>query len=402
MTSEYSYTARTPEGELIKGKIKANSRIDVAEAIRKQGNYVVSIEESKDLDLKKILNFFNRVKMKELAVLSRQFSVLIQAGVSIVQCLDILLNQIVNKKLRRALQEIFQDVEVGMSFSESLEKQSDTFPQLYSRMVNAGEVGGILDVVMNRLADYYERENELKSKIRSAMMYPIAVLGFAILIVIFLMTTVIPVYASLFTSMGGTLPLPTRIVMGISSVILKYWYVILIFGFILGASLISYLKSPSGKYKFHRLQLRIPIVRSMIIKIEVARFTRTLGSLLASGVPLLESLQVVERIISNQIISGQLTEARLRVQEGQRLSEPLRESAVFPKMMTQLLVVGEETGTMDEMLVKIANFFDQETENAIDIMMSLLEPILIILIAVLIGFIVVAMIMPMFDMVNLV
>ncbi|MCK4257349.1 MAG: type II secretion system F family protein [Halanaerobiales bacterium] len=402
MTSEYSYTARTPEGQLVKGKVKASSRIDVAEGIRKQGYYVVSIEENKDLDLKKILGFFNRVKMKELAVLSRQFSVLIQAGVSIVQCLDILLNQVVNKSLKRALQEISQDVEVGISFSESLEKQDDTFPRLYSRMVNAGEVGGILDVVMNRLADYYERENELRSKIRSSMMYPLVVLGVAVLVVVFLLTTVVPVYVNLFSSMGGTLPLITRFVMGISSVLAQYWYLIMIFGFILVVTLMSYLKTPSGKYKFHRLQLRIPVVRSMIIKIEVARFTRTLGSLLASGVPLLESLQVVERIISNQVISGQLTEARLKVQEGQRLSEPLQESTVFPKMMTQMLLVGEETGTMDEMMEKIAYFYDKETENSIETAMSLLEPAMIIIIAVLIGFIVVAMIMPMFDMVNLV
>ncbi len=402
MPPEFIYKAKTPDSKFVKGTMQAESRLDVADYIHKQNYYVVSIEEKKDIDLKKILKFFNRIKLKELAVLSRQFAVLFNAGVPIVQCLDILIDQIENKHLKREMAEIYQDVEVGMSFSEALERREATFPILYSRMINAGETGGILDVVMNRLADYYERESELMSRVQSAMIYPIVLLFIAVIVIIFLMTTVVPVFAELFSSMGGTLPLPTRIVIGASNILSEYWYLILIFGFIFIVSLISYLRSPKGKYKFHNLQLKLPIFGKLIIKIEVARFTRTLGSLLKSGVPIMEALRVVEKIISNQIIANRLTDARLRVREGIRLSEPLRESGVFPRMMVQMLAVGEETGTMDEMFEKIAQFYDKEAENSIKATMSLIEPLLIILMAVFVGFIVIAIVMPMFGMMDLI
>lgn len=342
---EFNYKAKKPQGEIVKGSMAADSRQEVADWLHKQGLYVVAIEENKDIDWQAIIKWFNRIKIKELAVLSRQFSVLIQAGVPIVQCLDILAEQVENKHLQLVMQQIYQDVEIGTSFSEALEKHGDTFPPLYARMVNAGEVGGILDVVMNRLADYYERENDLRNKIRSAMTYPVVVLGVAVLIVFFLMTAVVPVFADLFADMGGQLPILTRGVMAVSTALTTYWYLILIFGFTLMVAATSYFRTPKGQMRLHRFQLRIPILRNLSIKLEVARFTRTLGSLLQSGVTLMESLRVVERIITNQVIAEKITEARLKVREGVRLSEPLQESGIFPRIMIQMLVVGEETGT---------------------------------------------------------
>lgn len=401
MAPEFYFRAKNAAGELIKGTQKADSRLDVADQIQKQGYYVVGIEKKKDLDLKMIMNFFGRIRTKDLFLISRQFSVLIQAGVPIVQCLDLLIEQTESKNLRSVLQEIFQDVEVGTSFSDALARHDHVFPVMYSKMVHAGEVGGILDVVMGRLADFYERESEMGSKIRSAMAYPIVVLCIALSVMAFLMISVVPVFADLFSSMGGTLPLPTRIVLGISQFIGTYWYLIAIFIFILVVSVGSYIKSPSGKYKFHQLQLKLPIIGKLVTKIEVARFTRTLGSLLRSGVPLMESLRVVEKIITNQVIANRLIEARAKVREGINLSEPLMESGVFPKVMIQMLVVGEETGTLDQMLEKIAHFYERETENAIQTAMTLIEPLLIVMMAVFIGSVVVAIIMPMFNMVNL-
>jgi type IV pilus assembly protein PilC len=364
--------------------------------------YVVAIEENKDIDWQAIIKWFNRIKIKELAVMSRQFAVLIQAGVPIVQCLDILTDQVENKHLKIVMRQIYQDVEIGTSFSEALEKHGDTFPPLYSRMVNAGEVGGILDVVMNRLADYYERENDLRNKIRSAMTYPVVVLGVAFLIVFFLMTTVVPVFADLFKEMGGELPALTQAVMGVSTALTTYWYLIVIFGSTLVITVTTYFQTPRGQMRLHRFQLRVPVLGKLLIKLEVARFTRTLGSLLQSGVTLMESLRVVERIISNQVIAEKITEARLKVREGIRLSEPLKESGIFPRIMTQMLVVGEETGTMDEMLEKIAHFFDKETENSLQAAMSLVEPLMIIFVAVIVAVIVIAIVIPMFSMVDLV
>lgn len=399
---EFSYKAKKPQGEISKGKITADSRQEVADMLHKQGLYVVAIEENKDIDWQAILKWFNRIKIKELAVMSRQFAVLIQAGVPIVQCLDILTDQVENKHLKIVMRQIYQDVEIGTSFSEALEKHGDTFPPLYARMVNAGEVGGILDVVMNRLADYYERENDLRNKIRSAMTYPVVVLCVAVLIVIFLMTAVVPVFANLFEDMGGQLPALTQVVMGISTALTTYWYLIMIFGFTLIVAVTSYFRTPKGQMRLHRFQLRVPVMGPLMIKLEVARFTRTLGSLLQSGVTLMESLRVVERIISNQVVAEKITEARLKVREGVRLSEPLRESGIFPRIMTQMLVVGEETGTMDDMLEKIAHFFDKETENSLQAAMSLLEPIMIIFVAVIVAVIVIAIVIPMFSMVDLV
>lgn len=402
MAQEFNYKAKKPQGELVKGTMQATSRLEVADSIQKMGYYVVSIEEKRDLDIKEIVKFLNRIKTKELAILSRQFATLIQAGVPIIQCLDILTGQIEHKHLKRVMQEIYKDVEVGMSFSEALERHEDTFPQLYSRMVNAGEVGGILDVVMNRLADHYERENEMKTKIRSAMVYPLVVLGLAIVILIFLLTFVVPVFSQLFTSMGGQLPLPTRIVIAASHFVTGFWYLLVTLILVIVIGVTSYIKTPKGRFQFHNLQLHIPVLGNLLVKTEVARLCRTLGSLMKSGVPLMEALRVVERIVSNQIIADKMTEARLKVREGIRLSEPLQESGVFPRIMTQMLVVGEETGTMDEMLEKIAHFYDKESENSLAAAMSLLEPIMIIFVALIVGLIVISIIMPMFDMVNLV
>lgn len=401
MAPEYNYRAKNVAGELIKGTEKADSPMDVADQLQKQGYYVVGIEEKKDLDLKKIMSFFGRIRTKDLFLISRQFSVLLQAGVPIIQCLDLLIEQTESKNLKPVLQEIFQDVEVGTSFSDALVKHDHIFPAMYSKMVHAGEVGGILDVAMGRLADFYQRENDMVSKIRSAMAYPIVVLLIALSVMIFLLVSVVPVFARLFSSMGGTLPLPTRIVMGISHFIGSYWYLIAIFIFILMISIGSFIKSPSGKYKFHQLQLKLPIIGKVVTKIEVARFSRTLGSLLKSGVPLMESLQVVEKIITNQVIANCLVEARVKVREGINLSEPLLESGVFPKVMIQMLTVGEETGTIDQMLEKIAHFYERETENAIQTAMTLIEPLLIVLMAIFIGSVVIAIMLPMFNMVNL-
>lgn len=398
----FSYRAKKPQGEIVKGNMTADSRQEVADLLHKQGLYVVAIEENKDIDWQAVVKWFNRIKLKELAVMSRQFAVLIQAGVPIVQCLDILTDQTGNRHLKLVMRQIYQDVEVGTSFSEALEKHGDTFPPLYARMVNAGEVGGILDVVMNRLADYYERENDLRNKVRSAMTYPIVVLCIAVLIVIFLMTAVVPVFANLFKEMGGELPALTQGVMAVSTALTTYWYLILIFGTALAVAVTSYFRTPKGLMRFHRFQLRVPILGNLLIKLEVARFTRTLGSLLQSGVTLMESLRVVERIIGNQVVAEKITEARLKVREGVRLSEPLRESGIFPRIMTQMLVVGEETGTMDEMLEKIAYFFDKETENSIQGAMSLLEPLMIVFVAVIVAVIVIAIVIPMFSMVDLV
>ena len=402
MSPEFNYRAKTVEGKTVKGKLVADSVQEVAELINKKDQYVLNIEENKDIDLNKVMRLFRSVKPGELAILSRQFAVLIETGIPIVHCLDILINQIDNKYFKKVMQMVYQEVEVGNSFSQALSKHDDIFPPIYAKMVNAGEQGGILDKVMNWLADYYDQEDELRSKVKSAVMYPVVVLMVAFGIIIFLMSVVVPTFAQLFSSMGGQLPLPTRIVMGISDIIIGYWYLILLFGLILFSGIGAYLKSPSGRYNIDRLKLKIPIMGKVFIKVEIARLTRTLGNLLKSGVSLMEALKISEEIVDNQVIARQLRQARFKVREGVPLSQPLKESGVFPRLMIQMLVVGEETGTLSKMLGKITDFYDKDVENQLEGVMSILEPVLIVLIAILIGSIVISIILPMFDMVNLI
>jgi len=347
------------------------------------------------------MSFGSRLTDKDLVVFTRQFGTMINAGLPLVQCLEILSTQSENKILREAIGDVKVSVEAGATFSDALKRHPKIFNELYVNMVHAGEVGGLLDTILTRLAKHIEKAMKLKGQIKSAMVYPSAIIGVAFIVITVLMIWVIPIFAQMFSELSGGkvgLPGPTQLVIDISNAFQSYWYIGLgvIIGIVFGIK--KYYTTAQGRMNIDIFLLKLPIVGDLIRKASVANFTRTLGTLLASGVPLLDGLSICAKTSGNKVIEEALVNARVSISGGKTIAEPLSKSEVFPKMVTHMIAVGESTGALDSMLGKVADFYEDEVDQAVASLTALLEPMMMVFLGVVIGFIVIAMYLPIFKM----
>jgi type IV pilus assembly protein PilC len=394
----FEWKGRDREGNPQSGVLIGDNKDAVIAALRRQQIVVTTVKEKgKEIALPK---FGGGIKQKAVAVFTRQFSVMIDAGLPLVQCLDILGQQQDNKAFQKIILQVRQDVEAGSSLADALSKHPQAFTDLYVHMVAAGEAGGILDTILQRLASYIEKAVKLKSQVRSAMVYPVAVITIAIVVIYIILWKVIPVFATLFESLGTQLPFLTQVIVNVSRFIGNFWW--LIFLVVGGAifALRQYYQTDAGRYQIDKLMLKMPVIGGLLRKIAVARFCRTLGTLLASGVAILESLEITARTSGNAVIEESILQVRKDVEEGKTLAEPLARTEQFPPMVCQMVGVGEQTGAMDTMLNKIADFYEDEVDAAVEGMMALLEPVMIAFLGVVIGTIVVAMYLPMFSLIS--
>lgn len=396
----FAYVGRTKSGGVKKGELVAKSRDEAVDQLRKQSVVVTSLEEraaKEGFSLK----LGSGVSEKDLVVFTRQFGTMINAGLPLIQCLEILSTQSENAALRKSVGEIKVQVEGGSTFSDALRKHPKIFDDLYVNMVHAGEVGGLLDTILGRLSKHIEKAMKLKGQIKSAMVYPAAIIGIAAIVITVLMIWVIPVFEKMFKEMSGgkmALPGPTQLVIDMSNFAQAYWYIIL--GVIIATvvAVKKYYATPQGKLAIDKLLLRLPVFGDLIRKASVAKFTRTLGTLLASGVPLLEALTICAKTSGNKVVEGALLDAKVSISGGKTIAEPLAKSGTFPKMVTHMISVGESTGALDGMLGKIADFYEDEVDQAVTNLTALLEPMMMVFLGVTVGFIVVAMYLPIFTM----
>ncbi len=394
----FAYAGKARGGKSVTAEITADNRDAAIDQLRAQGVTVTTIEEKK----KKAAEKKQKVTDKDIVIFTRQFATMIGAGLPLVQCLEILSSQCDNKSFGRIIGDVKADVESGTTFADALKKHPTVFSGLYSNMVQAGEIGGALDTTLIRLAAQLEKAAKLKGQIKAAMVYPTAIMGVAIIVVSVLLVFVIPIFAKMFTDFGGALPGPTQFVIGVSEFMQSY--IIFIIAAAGGGiyALKQYYTTPGGRIKIDTLMLKLPVAGDLIRKIAVAQFTRTFGTLLQSGVPIMEGLDIVARIAGNKIVEQAILDARSSVGEGKTLSEPLGKTGVFPPMVVQMINVGEATGALDVMLGKIADFYDDEVDAAVSALTALLEPALMVFLGTVIGFIVIAMYLPIFKMASVV
>jgi type IV pilus assembly protein PilC len=398
----YVWRGRTLAGEIQSGELAAETRRDLSLALRKKKIILISAKEKA-----KELQLFSRkpggsVKTKDLAIFTRQFATMINAGLPLVQCLDTLAKQTSKPGFRDVITKVMKDVESGGTLAESIGRHKNVFQELYVHMVTAGEAGGILDTILGRLATFLEKMDALKRKVKTAMMYPTVVMTVAIVATVFLLVFIIPTFAKMFKDFGGELPLPTRIVMGVSNFIRTKWWLIIAVITAIVIAFKRYRATEKGRYKIDEILLRFPAIGDILMKAAVARFTRTLGTLIASGVPILDGLSITAKTAGNMVIHNAILATRASISEGETISGPLRESAVFPPMVVQMIAIGEETGALDEMLSKIADFYEDEVDSAVEGLTSIIEPVMIVFMGGVVGTMVVAMYLPIFKMVSVI
>jgi type IV pilus assembly protein PilC len=392
----FAYAGRGLGGQTARGEVNAADRDAAIGQLRSQGITVATIEERKKA--KAFGEKKQKITDKDLVVFTRQFATMIDAGLPLVQCLEILSTQTDNKTFGKLLNEVKLDVEAGATYADALKKHPKVFDSLYSNMVRAGEAGGMLDTILQRLAKQMEKAAKLKAQIKSAMVYPAAIVAVAIIVVSVLLVWVIPIFAKMFAEFGGSLPALTQFVIDISNFMQKY-IIFMAIGLGIGLWLLKrYYNTPAGRLKIDGFSLKLPVLGDLIRKIAVARFTRTFGTLIQSGVPIMDSLEIVARTAGNVVVENAIMAARTSVGEGKTLAEPIGKTGVFPPMVVQMISVGEATGALDAMLAKIADFYDEEVDTAVAMLTSLLEPALMVFLGTVIGFIVIAMYLPIFKM----
>ena len=391
----FTYTARALNGDLRTATIDAGSRDEVISQLRKQRLSVVKIDE----DAKKKVGR-GSIKMRDVVIFTRQFSTMINAGLPLVQALTILADQTDNKALSEITRKVVFDVESGHTVADALAKHPKAFTALYVNMVSAGEAGGILDTILMRLATFLEKNDKLVRKVKGAMIYPSVIMAVAAIAVVTLLLFVIPVFENMFSSVGQALPLPTRIVIGASKFLHAYWWALLAIGIGGFYSFKKYYASSNGKLVIDRMMLHFPVLGDVLRKSAVSRFTRTLGTLISSGVSILEGLEITAKTAGNRVIQDAIMASRSSIAGGDTIAAPLQKSKVFPPMVISMISVGEQTGGLDEMLTKIAEFYDDEVDAAVSNLLSLLEPVMIVFLGVIVGGMVVAMYLPIFDMIN--
>jgi type IV pilus assembly protein PilC len=398
---KFRWEARTKNGGTQKGVIEA-ATADVAVAhLKKRYDFgKISVAEEKrgiSFSLPK-LGRGGKVETKELVVFTRQFATMIDSGLPLVQCLDILAGQQENKTFKDILYKVKEDVESGSTFAEALGKHPRAFDELYVNLVAAGEIGGILDTILGRLAAYIEKAMKLKKQIKGAMVYPVTIMSIAVIVVGVILIFVIPTFAKMFADFGGELPAPTRFVIGLSNFLMKYIIVIIAVFFGIATAIRKYYATAAGRKTIDRLSLKAPIAGPLIRKVAVAKFTRTLGTMISSGVPIMDGLEIVAKTAGNKIVEEAIYGVRQAISEGRTMAEPLAECGVFPPMVTQMISVGEATGAMDAMLSKIADFYDDEVDDAVSAMTAMMEPLLMVFLGTTVGGLVVAMYLPIFKL----
>jgi type IV pilus assembly protein PilC len=395
----FTFTGTDSQGKRIAGERLADSKAAVTMQLRRERITPGAIKEKgKEFALPTFGT--GKVPIKDTAVFFRQFSVMIDAGLPLVQCLEILAANQENQIFQKCLTGVRQSVEGGSTLSNAMRQYPKIFDDLTTNMVEAGEAGGILDTILQRLATYVEKAVKLKSAVKSALIYPVSVISIACLVVGALLKFVVPIFANMFNSMGVDLPLPTKIVIGLSNFVGRFWWLMFASGIILFVGVKYLRKDPKGRYMFDKMLLNLPVLGSVLRKIAVARFTRTLGTLITSGVPILEGLSITARTSGNAVLEDALMKVRKAVEEGRTIVDPLKECGVFPNMVTQMIGVGEATGAMDAMLQKIADFYEDEVDAATKDMLTLLEPIMIGFLGVAVGGIVISLYMPLFSMIS--
>jgi type IV pilus assembly protein PilC len=401
--SVFAYRGRTAQGA-VAGELEADDRVSAVAQLRARGIVATAVREraARSGLLTRWQSRHRKAKDKHLAVYTRQFSTMVDAGLPIVQCLTTLGEQSESKVLRPVTTAIARDVQGGITLADAFRKYPRTFQDLYVNMLQAGEAAGILDTVLQRLATYIEKAASLKRKVKSAIVYPATIVSIAVLVIIFMMTFVIPTFATMFKQLGAELPLPTTIVLAMSEFTRQY--ILFIVAFLIGAvfSFRAVYRTDGGNMLIDRLLLKVPVVGALVQKVAVARFTRTLGTLIAAGVPILEGLRITARSAGNRVVQSAVMQAREAVTAGRPLSEPLRSAPVFPPMVMHMISVGESTGALDQMLSKVADFYDDEVDSAVGALMSLLEPVMIVILGVIIGGLVVALYLPIFKIVTLI
>jgi type IV pilus assembly protein PilC len=394
----FTFSGKDASGQKVSGERMASNKQSLAQTLRREHITPGAIrEKGKEFSLPTFGS--GKVKVKDIAVFFRQFSVMIDAGLPLVQCLEILAANQESATFQKTLTGVRTTVEGGATLANAMRQYPNVFDDLTTNMIEAGETGGILDIILQRLATYVEKAVRLKSAVKSALIYPIAVVSMAVIIVGALLKFVVPIFKNLFAGLGVNLPLPTRITMGLSDFVVAFWWIFGLVAIGLFFGLKQVRKNPTGKYYFDKTLLFIPVIGTLLRKIAVGRFTRTLGTLITSGVPILEGLSITARTSGNAVLEEALLKVRKAIEEGRTIVDPLRECGVFPNMVTQMIGVGEATGAMDSMLQKIADFYEEEVDAATKDMLAMLEPIIIGILGITIGGIVISLYMPLFAMI---
>ncbi len=395
---KFTWEARTKAGAQQKGVMEATSEAMVESQLKKYGFSSISIKGEKAGF--KIPGFGGggSVDTKDLVVFTRQFATMIDSGLPLVQCLDILAGQQENKFFKSSLYSIKESVESGSTFADALGKHPKIFDHLYVNLIAAGEIGGILDTILNRLAAYIEKAMKLKKQVKGAMVYPVTIISIAIVVIGVILVFVIPTFAKMFADFGGTLPMPTQIVIGLSNFLQRYILVIIGACYGIKMAIGKYYATPGGRKLMDRFFLKLPVIGVLIRKVSVAKFTRTLGTMMSSGVPIMDGLDIVAKTAGNKIVEEAIYKVRQAISEGKTMAEPLGESGVFPNMVVQMISVGEATGAMDAMLNKIADFYDDEVDDAVGNLTAMMEPLLMVFLGVTVGGLVVAMYLPIFKL----
>jgi type IV pilus assembly protein PilC len=398
----FLWEGKTAQGKIIRDEIEASSREAVFAILRDRRirpipNRIREKGMGMDKEIR-IPGFGESVKPKDVAVFTRQFATMIDAGLPIVQCLSILGEQTQNKTFRRTLQTIRKDVEGGTTLAEGLKKHPKIFDDLYVNMVEAGEMGGALNTILNRIALFIEKATKLKKKVKGAMIYPCSIIAVAIIVVAILMLFVIPVFAELYGGMGKALPAPTQITINISNWFVAYWYVIFGSMFGVAVAISMYYKTAQGRMNIDRMLLRLPIVGDLLRKVAVARFTQNMAILLSSGVPILDGLAITARTAGNKVVEKAIMESRISISQGRNIADPLKESKVFPPMVCQMVAVGETTGGLDTMLRKVSELYEEEVDDAVANLTALMEPMIMVVLGVILGGLVISMYLPIFQL----
>jgi len=400
--STYVWKGRTVGGEELVGELEAATMDEAMSQLRHRRIVTTYIRPQRGGLLGKLAQRTGSIKGRDLAVFTRQFATMINSGLPLVQCLEILSKQTESQALRSATSDVTADVEAGAGLADALGRKSKAFDSLFVNMVAAGEAGGILDEILVRLATHIEKADALRRKVKGAMTYPTVVGVVAIGATVFMLMFIIPVFAKVFSDFGGQLPLPTRIVVGLSDLLKQSWWLIGAGLGALGYGVKLFYRTERGRRRIDGLLLRAPLIGDILRKAAIARFTRTLGTMVSSGVPILDGLDVTARTSGNKVIEDAVMATKASIREGETISEPLRKSKVFPPMVVQMISVGEETGALDTMLEKIANFYDDEVNTAVDTLTSVIEPVMIVAMGLLVGGMTIAMYLPMFELVNVV
>lgn len=402
MAHTYNYRVRDRQGKIVTGKLEADNETAVSQRLREMGYFVISVEEEKVPITKKEVRIFKpKVKPKDITVFTRQFATMINAGLPLVKCLSILSEQTESPVLTEVIADVQHEVEMGRSLSDALTKHPEIFKDLYTSMVKAGEIGGVLDDVLLRIATTLEGEDEIRRRIKSAMTYPAAMFAISILLLFVMLIFVVPIFEKMFRDMGATLPFLTRIIVGVSHFLASWKGLVLLALVITGAVFLRrWLKTPAGRRRLDSLKLRLPVFGSLLHKMSLSRFSRTLGTLVASGVPILQALEITSATVGNVLVAEAVEDVRASVKEGESIAKPLSQSPLFPPMVTQMLAIGEETGALDTMLNKVSDFYDSEVSATVEALTSLLEPVLIVFLGVVVGTIVISLYMPIFSLIS--